>query len=382
MIEQLEVSGSHYEVGCAIGRRFGSHIHALFDNYGFLQERLLPFHRSPAGQALFRAFLQLHRAHFGGYVTELEGFAAGAERPFEEFLLVNLRGEYRGLLALEGQTGGCTDCLALTPGVALIGHNEDGDPAALGRMYVVHVQTEDGPGFSALCYPGFLPGNACGYNRAGVMHTVDAVSPRGVRVGLGRHFIARSLLDAVSLDDAIRRATLPGRSPRDPKRGRGAGFTYNIGSLTERRIVSVEMAPDRHHVHEVQGCYVHTNHYLHLAEMDQSIGASSRARLARAQALCAATSVWDAPHVLSVLGDETDPTHPIFRRAVPPDVREPPLALPATPAQQAVRRWGASESNDDSATLGSALYDLDARELRLYAAHPVHEPERGVVLAL
>jgi hypothetical protein len=346
MIEQLEVSGSHYEVGHAIGRRFGPHIHALFDHYGFLQERLLPFHRSPAGQELFRAFLQLHRAHFGGYVAELEGLAAGAERPFEEFLLVNLRGEYRGLLALQGQADSCTDCLALTPDVALIGHNEDGAPAALGRMYLVHVQTEGSPGFTALCYPGFLPGNACGYNRAGVMHTVDAVSPRAVRVGLGRHFIARSLLDAVSLDDAIRRATLPGR---------GAGFTYNVGSLTERRIVSVEMAPGRHHVHEVRGCYVHTNHYLRLAEIDQSIGASSQARLARAQTLCDATPVWGAPHVLSVLGDETDPQYPIFRRAVPPD---------------------------DSATLGSALYDLDARELRLYTAHPVREPERGVVLAL
>ncbi len=32
-IEQFEVSGSHQEVGLAIGRRFADQIHRLFDKY-------------------------------------------------------------------------------------------------------------------------------------------------------------------------------------------------------------------------------------------------------------------------------------------------------------------------------------------------------------
>ena len=35
-IEQLEVSGSHREVGHGIGLRFGDAIHRMFDNYDFL----------------------------------------------------------------------------------------------------------------------------------------------------------------------------------------------------------------------------------------------------------------------------------------------------------------------------------------------------------
>jgi hypothetical protein len=204
-------------------------------------------------------------------------------------------------------------------------------------MFVVCAQVGRDPAFTALCYPGFLPGNAFGFNAAGVMHTIDAVSPRQVRVGLGRHFVARSLFDASSLDDAIRRASVPGRA---------SGFTYNVGSLAERRVVSVEVAPDRHHVHEVKDYYVHTNHYLELDGAPQSIGLSSRRRLARARALCQANPPAGAEQVLSLLGDLTGGDYPIYRSAAPPD---------------------------RSFTLCSALFDLDARQLHIYPGHPEHQ---------
>jgi hypothetical protein len=296
----------------------------------------------------------LHTIHFPGYIVELEGIAHGAGRPFEELFLVNLRGEYGGLMALERPAGdaaessprSCTDCLVLTSDVALLGHNEDGPPAALGNMFVVRAHVDKQPAFSALCYPGFLPGNALGFSASGVLHTVDAVSPRQVRVGLGRHFLARSLLDATSLKDAVQRVTVPERA---------AGFTYNVGSLSERSLVCVEVSPERHHVHQVQGHYVHTNHYLHLSDVEQEIGTSSRARLARGRALCQATPPSRAPQILSLLGDEADGRYPIYRSATPPDA---------------------------AATLCTALFDLDQCQLRLYAGHPEREADRHLTLRL
>ena len=354
VIEQFEVSGDHHEVGLALGHRLGDRIHRFFDNYEFLQERLLPFHRSPAGRELYRSFLEMHKIHFPGYTAELEGIAEGAERPFEELFLVNLRGEYGGLLAAERPAedraenglGGCTDCLVLTAEAAVIGHNEDGPSAALGNMVAVRAQIGSYPAFVAICYPGFLPGNAFGFNASGVLHTADAVSPREVRVGLGRHFLARSLLDAQSLSDAIKRVTIPGR---------GAGFVYNVGWLPERRLVNVEVSPDRHYALEVQGYYVHTNHYLNLPDVRQEIGPSSRARLERARALCGATAPAEIGRVLALLGDETDRDYPIYRRAVPPV---------------------------GGATLCTALFDLDRRQLRVYSGHPSREPEQCIVLDL
>jgi hypothetical protein len=330
-----------------MGRRFADEIHQFFDNYRFLQEQLLPFRHTSKGQAYHRAFLELHMGQFPGYFAELEGIAQGAERPLEEIFLVNLRGEFRGLMALEHLSEeGCTDCLVLTSDTALAGHNEDGTPAALGKMLLLRAKVGEQPDFTALCYPGFLPGNAFGFNASGVLHTIDAVSPRQVKVGLGRHFLARALLDASSLRDAIGRVTVPGRA---------AGFTYNIGSINERRLVSVEVSPDRHDVHEVPGAYFHTNHYSHLADLPQTIGPSSRARLARAKAVHDASPIAEPTDIRALLGDEDDSAYPIYRSATPPD---------------------------PSATLCTALFDLDDRQLRIYAGHPVREPESCVTLAL
>jgi hypothetical protein len=347
-IEQLVVSGSHREVGRNIGLHFAAAIHHLFDNYDFLQEQLLPFLENPTGHSFFQSCLKLHQTHFPQYIAELEGMAEGSGRPFEEIFAVNLRGEFAGLIALarptDGTTAadiqGCTDCLVLTPDAALIGHNEDGPPAGYGNMYVVRVAVDDCPTFTALCYPGFLPGNAFGFNESGILHSINNVAPRPIKVGLSRHFLARALLDARTLDDAIRVITTSKRA---------SGFNYNIGSLSERRVVSVEVSPEGHHVHEVQGYYLHTNHYLKLSDVAQEITPSSRRRLARAELLCRNTPPGDATRVLALLGDRTDRDHPIHCDATPPDI---------------------------SATLCSALFDLDNRQLRIYWDNPIREPEK------
>ena len=350
-IEQFEARGSHREVGLAIGSHFADAIHQFFDSYERLQQQLLPFYDTSNGRNYYREFLALHRQRFPAYMSELEGIAEGAKRPFEEILLVNLRGEFSGLMPQDSQTGdssvqGCTDCLVLTAGLALIGHNEDGSPASLGQLYVVTVNLDDRPTFSALSYPGFLPGNAFGFNRAGILHTVNHVAPRPIRVGLSRHFLARSLLDACSLEEAIGNIT---------ESGRASGFNYNIGSLSDRRVVSVEVSPEDHHVREVQGYYAHTNHYFELNEQKQEITSSSRKRLERCKTIGRATPPGEADHVLALLGDQTDQDFPIYRDATLPDV---------------------------DATLCSALYDLDGRELRIYYDHSVKKPEKYLKLSL
>jgi hypothetical protein len=350
-IEHFETGGSHRELGLAIGSHFADAIHRFFDSYERLQRQLLPFYRTSTGKSYYQSFLALHRSRFPAYMSELEGIAEGAKRPFEEVFLVNLRGEFTGLIPPADQTDdapvqGCTDCLVLTADRALIGHNEDGSPASLGHMYVVTVNPEDGPAFSALSYPGFLPGNAFGFNRTGILLTVNHVAPRPIQLGASRHFLARSLLDTRSLDEAIENITGPDRA---------SGFNYNIGSLSERRVVSVEVAPQRHHIREIQGFYAHTNHYFELTEQRQEISASSRQRLERSLALGRTTPPGEAGQVLALLGNQSDRDYPIYRDATLPDA---------------------------DATLCSALYDLDGRELRIYSDHPVKAAEKYLKFCL
>ena len=213
-------------------------------------------------------------------------------------------------------------------------------------MFVVCVAVENKPTFHALCYPGFLPGNAFGFNELGILHSVNHVAPQQVKTGVGRHFIARSLLEARSLTEALRCVSIPDRA---------AGFNYNIGSLAERRIIAVEVSPEHHRVSEVQGYYLHTNHYLKLKDVAQDVTPSSRRRLARASSLCRNTPPEDAAGVLALLGDQADGEFPIYRDATLPD---------------------------DNATLCSALFDLHNRQLRIYWDNPAGEPEKCIQLAM
>jgi hypothetical protein len=341
---QIEATGSHREVGYAIGRRFAERIHQALDGYAFLQKQLLPYHHSEQGQAAYREFLELHWARYPNYLAELEGLAEGAGRSFEELFLVNLRGEYAGTLR-QARTG-CFDCVLVTGGTALIGHNEDAAPSFEGKTYLVRAQIRGKPGFAAVCYPGFLPGNAFGFNRAGVCFSVDNVRPKGVRVGIGRHFLARSLLEARSLRDAIDRITISGRA---------SGFGYSIGSVPEGRVVYVETAPEAHHVVEVRGWYVHANHYRELATVEQIVAESSRSRVEKACALLRKNPAPDTASVRSILGDQGDEVYPIFRTARAPDALM---------------------------TLHTALFDLEARQLEIYSGHPSRESGLDTELTL
>ncbi|MCL7452291.1 MAG: C45 family peptidase [Anaerolineae bacterium] len=341
-LPELEVGGSHFEVGQAIGQHFSAQIQRSLESYPLLQ-KILPYHRTSEGQARYRELLGLNRARYPEYLAELEGIAQGADHPFEELFLANLRGEYRGYLPKEGC--GCFDCAVVTEDAALLGHNEDGLSAFRDNLYVIHAQVEDKPAFTALSYPGFLCGNAFGFNAAGICFSCDSVHPQQIVVGIGRHLLARSLLEATSLEDAIRRVTVPGRA---------SGFSYSIGSISERRIVHVEVAPQTHHVREVEGCYLHANHYREL-DVAQVVGASSRARIERATELVQQAPPRDAEDVLSVLGDQGHERYPIY---------------------------GTDTPSDRSATLCTGLFDLDAPWLRIYTSRPGQTPAEFVQFAM
>jgi predicted choloylglycine hydrolase len=345
-IEQFQIGGSHFEIGLATGKRFVAQIQGALDTYPFLQQQILPYHHSPEGQARYRELANLNRTRYPHYFAELEGIAEGADYAFEELFLINMRGEYRGFLYDhdEDNIGGCADCSLVTDEAAVIGHNEDGAPGFRENMYIVHARIVGKSEFTALSYPGFLCGNAFGFNSQGICFSVDNVRPREVKVGLGRHFIARSLLEACSLEDAIERVTVPGRA---------SGFSYTIGSIPERRVVQVEVSPDTYHVRQISRANFHANHYQELTDADQVIHPSSQARVEQAEALMQQDLPRDDVGILTILGDTSNPTYSIYRTATPPD---------------------------DSATICTALFDLDARQLRIFTDHPVQNPDAFTTL--
>jgi hypothetical protein len=344
-MEQLKVKGTHAEIGISIGRHFSERIRRGLTENKALQNRFLPFHRSPEGQQVFSELFVLHKKLYPHYVSELEGIADGANVSFEELFIINLRGEYRVYTGSKVNRG-CSTVSLKTDRHTVIGHNEDGLPIYKDSSYVVEVDIQDHPSFTAFSYPGFLCGNAFGCNNEGICFCINDVSPANVRIGIGRHFLARSLFEARSIDDAVKQIT-PGN--------RASGFNFTIGSVKENRIVNVEVTPDHHKVKEIDGIDYRANHYLDIKPLLQTVGASSETRVTRADDIMQADADPGKLSVLTILSDQNDSNYPIFRNALPPD---------------------------DIATLATCLFDLRAGNLVIYWGHPINEKEKKIEIPM
>jgi len=321
--------GSHFDIGVAIGKTFGEQIRRTLANNGDLQNTFLPFHRTAEGKRKYQRLIQLHRLRFPQYFSELEGISQGAGVSFQELFLVNMRGEYQ-IYARRSNDLECSTCSLLTTKSAVFAHNEDGSSIYHNQMYLVRLEIKGKPALTAFCYPGFLPGNAFGFNSEGICFSANSVLPKGVVTGVGRHFIARSLFESTSLEQAIRLATTVGRA---------SGFNYAIGSLKEHRIVDLEVSPRSHHLVEIKGSFFHANHYIRLTKVDQLITPSSRFRQQRGEMLLAKGLAKNKTGVLKVLRDHKVKDYPILR-----DGRHP----------------------DGGMTLVTALFDLDSKTLTIY----------------
>jgi hypothetical protein len=327
-VHSVYCEGLPREIGYTIGKSFGAEIVRTLDGHDGLNTRFMPYSRTPAGRARYRHLVALHRNRFPEFIGELEGMAEGAGVPFEKLFVINLRGEYQRYAA-DGDEGGCSTCSLVSPGTAAFGHNEDGLALYRDQTYLVRARPQDKPVFTAFCYPGFLPGNAFGFNEAGICFSCNNVQPLRARDGVGRHFIARSLLESRSLPEAVAAVHPPDRA---------YGFNYTIGSLMERRIVNVEVTPDDVAVSEIRGPYFHANHYVELDNVDQEIAESSRKRFERGARHILEDRVKGKEDILNVLRD-VEGRLPILRDGSPPD----PFV-----------------------TLVTALFDLDGRKLVIY----------------
>jgi predicted choloylglycine hydrolase len=247
----VEVEGSHREIGRQIAsvmrERIASHLE-FSPQYRDSVEYL-----DGEGRETVEKMQEHAQASFPHLIEEVEGMAEALDIPFERLFAFQCRAEIRMLK----DPPGCST-IALRDGDDMIlVHNEDGNDLNVGRMFLVKVTPPSGVTFLSFVYPGLLPGNGPSVNDAGLVQTTNYIQPRRVADGIPRYFIGRAILEAKSLDEAVSLATMTPRA---------FSYHHNLVHLPERRILSVEVAayPEhKHSVEEVDGLYVHTNHFLH-----------------------------------------------------------------------------------------------------------------------
>lgn len=270
---------NHRKFGELLGRRLAAGVH---QDWAALKT-------SPDyAQNVVRAqeYLAPTRHAFPHLVEELEGYAAGAEIPFNDAWLLCLEDELE-----RGEH--CTT--AVTNNARLMAHNEDWDvPGAVHRLYVL--RRKIGPTESLeLYYRNTLGGNAVGINRYGLFQAINSLHATDGRAGVPRNIIARHASDADSAKEAVERITFAQR---------GSGYAHILVDVEGVRCV--EASASRVASWSPSLPFFHANTMLdagmqELQQLGSYHGSAGRLRSAKFQV----TNPMDAADLAEAFDDKT-----------------------------------------------------------------------------
>ena len=339
----LEVSGSPHEVGLAIGRRFGEQIRTGLERRRDWFDDLREYMAEDPATRL-DPFVTAAEERFPEIIEELRGWAEGAGLAFEDLLALNLKAELATMKNVAmPETPGCSTLAFSHDSRTMLAHNEDGHGAYRDLMFLVKLSQPGKPAVLCLTYPGILCGNGPAINEAGVIITTNYIGGLEVRPGVPRYVISRAAIQAGSLDEAVEIVTHPGRA---------FSFHYNIGSLHEKKILSVETSASANAVREVEGLYVHTNHLVlpGMTEIPQDteyVGSSSMSRYRVLQAKA------------SSVADRLDEVDEASLLAMLSSHESAPYSPCRHPTEEV-----------SGATLGTAVFDISGESQRLLVSNP------------
>jgi len=206
---------------------------------------------------------ELATSYFPQYMEEIRGISEGSGVDFQDLVILNFKYEY--------PLTSCSTIVFKIGNRIILGHNEDNDKENEENSFLIIARPRHGTPFISYCYPGMIPGNAFSFNSNGIIMTGNAMPTPDLRVGVPRHLIDRFVIEAPTIDDAVERALFSRRA---------SGFSYNLASLREKRVINLETTSQKHYLTEVNGRFFHTNHYVSsgLNNVKQRIGKSSLQR--------------------------------------------------------------------------------------------------------
>lgn len=249
----LEVRGDHYKIGYNCGLYFRDYIHSVYkERDKWINSILSKIAKTECWEfssGLYRAA----EKYFPQYIRELRGVADGCELPFEIIWAMNINSE---ILSYNFENPGCSTVYYADDKRQWLFHNEDGSSAYYGKMFVLTAHLPNGTSFTAMMYPGLLPGIGPGINNHGIIHTANYIGTNKPKPnGVPRLFIGSSALEAKSFDDALRRCRF---NPR------AFPWHHNIADTKSGEYASVETLPTGvDEVYKPKRLYTHTNHLIH-----------------------------------------------------------------------------------------------------------------------
>jgi isopenicillin-N N-acyltransferase-like protein len=322
--------------GRQIGEALGDLVHRSLDFYrGYLSglgirdlERTL----APYWAAAERALPE--------HTTTIAAMAQAAEVPLFELFAVNACEELEQLPAPAAAVR-CSTFSAAVPGTTILAHNEQWFAADAGNVALVVEHPADGVAIASPTVAPCLP--AVGMNAHGAAQGIDSLTARDDGFGIPRVLVSRHSLEAAGREDAVRRASFPGR----------AGGYAHVFAFRGGDALTVETTAARSAVLDAPG--PHTNHYLHpsLEEVAEEPSAGSRSRYDRLVALLEERAPSTPEEAMDVLRDHSS-------------------------SPQAICKHSSSGLPEESTVVFSLVCELEAGRMWLAAGNPCEHPYEEV----
>ena len=249
----LEVEGTYYEIGYAVGSMFKNQIFSMLKNRKNWFDGL----REVAGEgegSLYEQLFDKAMQYYPQYIEELEGMAEGSGVPFRDIFILNIKAELGAEPFLEKEeVPGCSSIYFIRSDGKFLMHNEDGHRAFTGGMFIVKATPPSGVKFIALSYPGIMIGNGPGFNSFGIVQTTNYIAAAKWEIGIPRYFLNRAVLETKTIDEAIAVVS---------HEDRAFAYHHNLGDFNADYLVSVEVTPYIIQQFEPKEHYYHTNHFV------------------------------------------------------------------------------------------------------------------------
>lgn len=303
-IKYIEISGSHRQMGQAIGEACREQARHSIENAHELMKKTYPTLQLTWQNAQIQArkYIPFAEERYPQYIEELHGIAEGAHVNFDDVCVLNV------MEAVTVDALHLTKCTSMavnqersSNGHVLLAHNEDWVPEDEQDVFLVEAHPDDEPPFVAMTYGCLLPN--IGFNAYGIAQCIDSVYPDDTRVGVPRLIYSRAVLAARTLDEAIQFMLVPQRA---------AGYNHLLVHESGE-LYNIEVSAHYFSLlYGEDGTLVHTNHFIdpemRKVEHEPDELVSTRVRYHRALRLLRQTQKHSIDSLQTILKDHVN--HP------------------------------------------------------------------------
>jgi isopenicillin-N N-acyltransferase like protein len=323
----VHAEGNAAARGRAIGEALGDLIDRSLGFYrGYLEGRGI----SDLERALAPYWEAAERA-FPEFTATIAATAATVGVPTHELFAVTACEELEALPAPNTAAAErCSTFTSVSPGATLLAHNEQWFAGDSGNVAVIVEHPVDGLAVASPTVACCLP--AVGMNAHGMAQGIDSLTAKDDGVGIPRVLVSRHALEAKNREDAVRRATFPGRAG-----GYGHVFAFRGGDALTIETTGRQAAV-------LDGSGPHTNHYVspELQDVGDEPTAGSVSRYDRLVARLREKAPQTPEEAMDVLRDHESSPQAVCKHALPGAGDESTVVFSMICEVESGRMWVAS----------------------------------------